>query len=77
MTGAITLTGGELYIGKNLNITGPGAAQLGISGNHAIRVFDIASGATVSLSGLTIENGLAPTTGFSGGGGARFEQRLP
>jgi len=55
VAGTITLTSGELYIGQNLTITGPGPSALAISGNHASTVFEIASGATVGLSGLTIE----------------------
>ena len=59
----ITLTSGELLINKNLNIQGPGANQLTISGNHASRVFHIQTDAT--LSGLTIANGSAAD--FGGG----------
>jgi uncharacterized repeat protein (TIGR03803 family) len=55
----ITLTSGQLVVNHNLTITGLGANQLAISGNHASRVFDIASGSTVQISGLTIENGYA------------------
>jgi hypothetical protein len=63
ITGTITLTGGELLINKNLTITGPGALQLAIDGNHADRVFEIGSGATVTISRLTIKNGNAPFNG--------------
>jgi hypothetical protein len=65
VTGTITLTTGELYISKNLTITGPGADILTISGNHASCVFNISSGVTVTISGLTIANGYAA---ISGGG---------
>ena len=58
VTGTITLTSGEILISRNLTITGPGASQLSISGNHTSRVFEIGSDATVSLSGLTIQNGV-------------------
>jgi hypothetical protein len=61
----ITLTSGELLLKKNLTIAGPGADQLTISGNNASRVFEVARG-TVTLSGLTISNGLAQTG--NGGG---------
>src|SRR6516225_8670720 len=37
----ITLTSGELLITKSLSITGPGEAELTISGNHVSRVFDL------------------------------------
>src|SRR5947209_7477623 len=43
----------ELFINKNLTITGPGAGQLTVSGNNNSRVFEVASGTQVSLSGLT------------------------
>ena len=55
----ITLTTGELFINKNLDIEGPAATKLRISGNDAGRVFDISAGETVTLAGLTITDGLA------------------
>jgi hypothetical protein len=55
----ITLTSGELAITKSLDIEGPGADQLTISGDNASRVFDINSGATVTIAGMTITDGLA------------------
>jgi hypothetical protein len=55
----ITLTGGELLISKNLNIIGPGAGNLTISGNQATRVFHVGSRLTVTIAGLTIANGVA------------------
>ena len=65
LTGTITLTSGELLIDKDLTIIGPGAASLAISGNDVSRVFDIASGVTVSIYGVTIRDGY---TSGSGGG---------
>src|SRR5215469_14002535 len=51
----ITLTGGELAIKKSLDIEGPGADNLAVSGNDTDRVFDIVSeGLTVRIAGLTI-----------------------
>jgi hypothetical protein len=47
----------ELSIAKNLDIEGPGAAKLTVSGNDASRVFDIQAGATVTIAGLTIADG--------------------
>lgn len=65
----ITLTSGYLTIDKNLTITGPGAAQLAISGNKTyFKVFWIDSGVTVTISGLTVENG-ATVSGTSDAGG--------
>jgi len=57
--GTITNLTGELLIGKNLNIVGPGPTNLAVSGNNSSRVFNIAGGAMVNLSGLTICNGHA------------------
>jgi hypothetical protein len=53
----ITLTSGELLLTKNLDIEGPGADSLTVSGNNASRVFEVASGANDSISGLTVANG--------------------
>jgi predicted outer membrane repeat protein len=67
----ITLTSGELDITQNLMIQGPGSGELTISGNsanwysdygalrntYASRVFEVAQNTTVTLSGLTINNG--------------------
>ena len=42
-----------------MTINGPGANMLAVDGNHASRVFQISSGKTVTISGLTITNGSA------------------
>jgi hypothetical protein len=80
VTGTITLTTGELVLGKNLTITGPGQTGLTVNGDNKSRVFLITPGSssqaapTVTVSGLTIANGLAKGgnggCGGSGGGGA-------
>src|SRR5262249_55416282 len=44
---------------KNLDIEGPGADKLSISGNAASRVFDISGGVSLAVADLTIMNGLA------------------
>jgi predicted outer membrane repeat protein len=66
----ITLTSGELIIQHSLTIVGPGAGNLTISGNFASRVFEVgqkqSKATTVTLSGLTICNGVAHD-GFGGG----------
>jgi hypothetical protein len=66
----ITLTSGELKITASLNIQGPGADELAVSGNAASRVFEVASG-TVTISGLTMSDGLAGKNAspFAGAGG--------
>src|SRR5579862_753494 len=67
----ITLTSNtELAVGSDVTIVGPGADQLAIDGNHATRIFEVTVGATLTLSGLTIQNGAAPPAAllpFGGG----------
>ena len=55
----ITLSSGPLTISTSLTIRGPGASSLFISGNNAVQVFSISSGVTATISGVTIENGIA------------------
>jgi murein DD-endopeptidase MepM/ murein hydrolase activator NlpD len=73
VTGTIILTQGQLEIDRDLTITGPGATSLAISGNNASTVFQIDFGVTVSISGVTIENGSGSFNqgigGTTGGGG--------
>jgi predicted outer membrane repeat protein len=68
----IVLNGTELPLFDDATglttVSGPGNALLTISGNDLSRVFDVASGANVSLNGLTISHGNA---GDEGGGGIR------
>src|SRR2546423_12569 len=64
----ITLTSGELSVNKNVTISGPGAGQLSVNGNAAGRVFRISAARTVTISGLTIQNGSAPAPNRQGGG---------
>jgi hypothetical protein len=71
----ITLTSDQLTINKNLDIEGPGASLLAISGNDANRVFDISGGLTIAIDGLTITHGLGKgdvqgSNSGAGGGGA-------
>lgn len=56
---------GELLIGKNLTITGPGKSLLTVSGRDSSRVFHISSGGTVVITDLTVADGYAA---LSGGG---------
>ncbi|MBD2678252.1 MULTISPECIES: choice-of-anchor Q domain-containing protein [Nostoc] len=53
----ITLGGSSLVITDDLSIKGTGADLLTVSGNNASRVFEIGSGVTVEIEGLTIDNG--------------------
>src|SRR4029078_13295257 len=62
----VTLTDGELVIDKNLTITGPGASRLTVTAVYQgpgpyvySRIFNISPGVTVSISGITISNGVA------------------
>ena len=66
VSGTITLTSGELAIGRNLTILGP-AAGLTVSGNHSSRVFNIGN-VTVTISGLTVTNGSPIILGAYGSG---------
>jgi predicted outer membrane repeat protein len=66
----ITLTTGELLLKKNLTINGPGAGQLTVSGGGASRVFEVASGSQLALSGLTISGGYVGAGSLLNNGGA-------
>jgi hypothetical protein len=57
--GTITLTSGELAIEKDLDIEGPGATLLAVSGNDASRIFHVRGGATATIAGLTLTRGRA------------------
>jgi hypothetical protein len=59
---AITLSS-ALTINKGLDIEGPGANLLAVSGNDSTRVFDISSRPTVTIAGLTIRHGRADSGG--------------
>jgi hypothetical protein len=72
VTGTITLTSGDLLIEHSLTIIGPGVSTLAISGGNTSQVFIVNSGATVSISGLTVENGNSGGTGTDGGGIQNF-----
>ena len=64
----IRLTSGELLVNKSVTINGPGADQLAVNGNANDRAFYINPGLTVTISGVTIENGSAlGLFGFGGG----------
>jgi hypothetical protein len=64
----ITLTSGELLVNKSVAITGPGSAQLSVNGNAAGRVFHISPSKTVTMSGLSIVNGISQPPNYGGGG---------
>ncbi len=68
VSGTITLTSGELAITDPVDIQGPGAGGVTVSGNNASCVFDVSADATIS--GLTITGGSSSTGGglFNEGG---------
>lgn len=55
--GVIALTSGTIKIGTDLTIEGPGSGALAVSGNNAHTVLLVSRGATVTISGLTVEDG--------------------
>ena len=62
----ITLTSGEILIDKNTTIQGPGANKLTVkrdSNASNFRIFEVASGKTVVISGLTISGGSVTDAG--------------
>jgi hypothetical protein len=65
----ITLTSGELLITDDLQIRGLGARDLTVSGNNHSRVFEVMSGTTDTISGLTITSGNGVANNLNGHGG--------
>ncbi|MFT3746148.1 MAG: MBG domain-containing protein [Pyrinomonadaceae bacterium] len=67
VTGTIALSTGEITIDKGINIHGPGANVLTVSGSNLSRIFGLTGSSTLSirLSDLTLANGQS-----SIGGGA-------
>lgn len=62
-SGTIVLTSGPIGITSNLNIIGPGANLLTIDANGHGGIFTISPRVAVSLSGLTLANGVASQGG--------------
>src|SRR5262245_52740058 len=60
--GTIT-PGGQLDVTDDLEIRGPGAELVAVSGNDVSRVFEISRGVTAFLAGLTITHGQAEDGG--------------
>jgi IPT/TIG domain len=63
LSGSTITLDNVMTISANITITGLGAANLAVSGGNAHEVFSVNSGVTASISGLTIENGLAKSGG--------------
>jgi hypothetical protein len=69
----ITLSSGQLEIGKALEISGPGADKLTISGNSQSRIFLLGENASMDISGLRLTGGdTSADTSIGGYGGAIF-----
>ncbi|HKG27486.1 MAG TPA: choice-of-anchor Q domain-containing protein, partial [Thermomicrobiales bacterium] len=71
VAGKITLTSGQITITSPVDVQGPGADLVTVSGNDQSRVFTVQSGKTASISGLTVADGSAGT-----GGGIRNDGTL-
>ena len=65
-TGVITLASALPAIFQEVDIVGPGAGVLTISGASLYRVMQVNAGTRVSLSGVTIADGFASVTGGGG-----------
>jgi hypothetical protein len=59
LTGTITLSSSNLPIIRDLHIIGPGARVITVSGNAQNQIFNIPAGVTVTISDLTIANGVS------------------
>ncbi|MGB9475571.1 MAG: choice-of-anchor Q domain-containing protein [Candidatus Udaeobacter sp.] len=72
VTGTIVLSSGELLVDKNITVAGPGLENLAVDGNTNSRVFHVAFGTTVTISGLTIRNGMVAGDFPAGSGGGIY-----
>ena len=74
LAGTIILNSGKLHITESLTVNGPGADVITVSGNNASKVFDIyrfdsdPTTFIVSLSGMTVTEGLDSHSSGCGGG---------
>jgi hypothetical protein len=73
LSGTITLTSGQLDVGKGMTIDGPGAQELTVSGNDSSRILDVTGAGDVELSRLTLTRGrfVAPMFTEGHGGAVR------
>jgi hypothetical protein len=46
-----------IHLDRSVSIEGPGLSTLEMSGNNAVNIFDVPSGVTATIEGLTIANG--------------------
>lgn len=80
ISGTIVLAPGstlsaELVIAKSVSILGPGPTVLTVDANLLSRVFHVTPGHIVSISGLTITNGLAAGVSPDGDGGGLYNEQ--
>jgi hypothetical protein len=72
VTGTITLTAGLPALTDDVDVQGPGAGLLTVSGNHAVRPFTVAPQVTARICGLTVADGVGQLdegfTSMQGGG---------
>jgi hypothetical protein len=70
-TGQISLGSGLPDITSNMTIAGPGSTELNVhnDGSAAFRIFNVSGTPTVTISGLTMSNGLVTGTFETVGGG--------
>ncbi len=71
--GTTILLGSPLAVNHDLTIDGTsagGAANVNISGNNAVTIFNTKGSTTDVFTGLTIKNGKSTSGGSAGGGGA-------
>jgi hypothetical protein len=62
-TGLIGLTSSLPAIAQDVQILGPGANNLTVSGTGQFQIFNVQSGVTASIAGLTIDDGFSGTSG--------------
>ncbi|MES1264447.1 MAG: hypothetical protein ABUU24_02210, partial [Variovorax sp.] len=75
LTGTITLTTGQLVVADSVDIQGPGAGALSVSGNDVSRVFYLYNNLgpiDITISGLTVTGGSAA----NGAGIANIRENL-
>ena len=67
LSGKTIALSSTLVLSKDLNIDGTMlASRIAVSGNNSVRVFQVETGATVTIAGLKVINGFAPSS--EGGG---------
>jgi hypothetical protein len=66
VTGTVHLASPLPALTQSMSLTGLGPSSLAIDGGGAVQVLNVSSGITVSISGVTLQNGL--DTGGGGGG---------